>query len=174
MKRYTRMAALLLVIAVVAMSCASPGPSGSAPAPGQPDAKPKAGGTIRYGLVRDPIHFDPHVSAGQSSMSLQGSVYDGLVEYNDQGKLTGALAESWETPDPTTFVFKLRKGVVFHDGSTFDAEDVLASLNRIKDPKTAAPQGAFVATFTKMEAPDPFTVRITLAKPNVKIGRAHV
>jgi peptide/nickel transport system substrate-binding protein len=162
---YSRAAAFLVVLAVIAASCAQ-APTG-APATGQPEAKPKAGGSIKYGLVRDPIHFDPHVSAGQSSMSLQGSVYDGLVEYNDQGKLTGALAESWETPDPTTFVFKLRKGVIFHDGSAFDAEDVLASLNRIKDPKTAAPQGAFVTTFTKMEAPDPFTVRITLAKPNV-------
>jgi peptide/nickel transport system substrate-binding protein len=167
MKRFLPAAALLVVVAVVMTSCAS-APSAVTPAPGQSAvAQPKSGGTIRYGLVRDPIHFDPHVSAGQSSVSLQGSVYDGLVEYNDQGKLTGALAESWEQPDPTTYIFKLRKNVVFHDGSTFDAQDVLATLDRIKDPKTAAPQGAFVSTFTKVEAPDPFTVRITLAKPNV-------
>ena len=167
MKRFLPTAAMLLVVALVATSCASaPGattPSGSQAAA----AKPKPGGTIRYGLVRDPIHFDPAVSAGQSSVSLQGSVYDGLVEYNDQGKLIGALAESWETPDPTTYVFKLRKGVTFHDGSTFDAEDVIATLNRIKDPKTAAPQGPFVSSFSTMTATDPYTVRITLPKPNV-------
>ena len=165
MKRFSPAIAALVVVAIVAASCAS-GPGASAPT-GQAADKPKPGGTIRYGLVRDPIHFDPHVSSGQSSVSLQGSVYDGLVEYNDQGKLTGALAESWETPDPTTYVFKLRKGVTFHDGSAFDADDVLATLNRIKDPKTAAPQGPFVTTFATMTAPDPFTVRITLPKPNV-------
>src|SRR5918995_1346825 len=108
-----RRAAALLVVAAVAMSCAATPSATTAPS-AQAEAKPKPGGTIRYGLVRDPIHFDPHVSSGQSSVSLQGSVYDGLVEYNEQGKLTGALAESWEQPDPTTFVFKLRKNVVFH------------------------------------------------------------
>src|SRR2546428_358119 len=112
MKRFSPAAALLVVLAIIGTSCA-PGPSASAPT-GSSEAKPKPGGTIRYGLVRDPIHFDPHVSAGQSSVSLQGSVYDGLVEYNDQGKLTGALAESWETPDPTTYVFHLQEEDEWH------------------------------------------------------------
>jgi ABC-type transport system substrate-binding protein len=165
MKRI-RSAVALLVVAAVAMSCAGTPSATTAPS-GSAEVKAKSGGTIRYGLVRDPIHFDPHVSSGQSSVSLQGSVYDGLIEYDAQGKLIGALAESWETPDATTYVFKLRKNVVFHDGSAFDAQDVLATLDRIKDPKTTAPQGAFVNTFTKVEAVDPFTVRITLAKPNV-------
>ena len=72
MKRLSPSIAMLLVAAMIATSCAS-APGASTPSGQAAADKPKSGGTIRYGLVRDPIHFDPHVSAGQSSVSLQGS-----------------------------------------------------------------------------------------------------
>ena len=125
----------------------------------------KYGGSLRYALLRDPIGFDPHLDYGASSSYLQGNVYDTLVEYDERGRFRGALAESWEQPDNKTYVFKLRQGVTFHDGSTFDAQDVVATFNRIKDPKTAAASKISADATVRVEAPNPYLVRIVLREP---------
>ncbi|HYI16267.1 MAG TPA: ABC transporter substrate-binding protein, partial [Thermomicrobiales bacterium] len=87
---------------------------------GQPPGEGVAGGTLTFGLLRDPIAFDPHIAYGASSSSLQGNVYDTLVEYDVDSALIGALAESWEVSDDgLEYVMSLRQGVTFHDGATF-------------------------------------------------------
>ena len=125
MKRFSPTAAMLLVAALVATSCAS-APGASTPSGSQAAAaKPKPGGTIRYGLVRDPIHFDPAVSAGQSRVSLQVASRR-LVEYNDRGS-SSALARRAGSPPTPRHTSSSFEGVTFHDGSAFDAEDVIAT-----------------------------------------------
>ncbi len=101
-----------------------------------PTEQPKYGGVLRYSGLRDPGGLDPHKSYGLSSSYLQGNVYDTLVEYDDKGEIVGALAESWEQPDSQTLIFKLRQGVVFQDGTEFNADDVIATINRMKNPDT--------------------------------------
>src|SRR5829696_8361380 len=67
--------------------------------------------------------------------------------------------------DLKTWAFKLREGVKFHHGKTFDAEDVLATMNRILDPATGSRARANLSMIEKIEAPDPTTVRFTLNIP---------
>lgn len=75
--------------------------------------------------------MDPHVSAVGDNISAVRNVYETLVMLDPQLQTYEGLAESWETIDDTTWRFNLRQGVTFHDGSTFDAADVVASIARI-------------------------------------------
>jgi ABC-type transport system substrate-binding protein len=128
---------------------------------------PVYGGTLRFALGRDSVAFDPHIYYGASSASIQGNIYDGLIGYAPDGTLRPELAKSWENPDDNTWIFHLHSGVKFHDGSDFNAEDVIYSLERIMDPETAATRGGLLrAQIVSMEALDELTVKITLAGPN--------
>jgi ABC-type transport system substrate-binding protein len=124
------------------------------------------GGTLKWGLLRDPIAFDPHINYGASSSSLQGNVYDTLVEYAPDGTLTGALAESWEVSDDgLEYVLTLRQGVVFQDGATFDSEDVVANFDRILNEETGASRRTELSNAGAYVATDQYTVTLTLPQP---------
>ncbi len=132
----------------------------------QPAGEGVAGGTLVFGLLRDPIAFDPHIAYGASSSSLQGNVYDTLVEYDNDSALIGALAESWEVSDDgLEYVMTLRQGVTFHDGATFEAEDVVATFDRIMDEATGASRRVELSHVSSYEATDEYTVTMTLPEP---------
>ena len=89
-----------------------------------------------------------------------------LVRPGVSGKPEPNLATSWSTSDDATeWIFKLRDGVKFHDGSDFDAGDVVYSLNHIRDPERASPAASVIAMVDKIEAVDPLTVKMTLSAP---------
>lgn len=134
-----------------------------------PTEQPKYGGVLRYSGLRDPGGLDPHKSYGLSSSYLQGNVYDTLVEYDDKGEIVGALAESWEQPDSQTLIFKLRQGVVFQDGTEFNADDVIATINRMKNPDTGAALKALIGVVEEITADDPLTVTMKLSVPDVTL-----
>jgi peptide/nickel transport system substrate-binding protein len=77
-------------------------------------------------------------------------------------ELLPGLAISWENPDPLTYIFHLRKGVKWHNGQEFTSEDVKFSFDRILDPKVGSPIAKIFKTVQKIEAPDKYTVKITL------------
>lgn len=132
----------------------------------QPVLEGKPGGTLKWGLLRDPIAFDPHINYGASSSSLQGNIYDTLIEYDREGNLTGALAESWEASDDgLEYVLTLRQGVVFQDGAAFDAEDVVANFDRILNEETGASRRTELSNVGTYEATDEYTVTLTLEQP---------
>jgi peptide/nickel transport system substrate-binding protein len=96
-------------------------------------AMPKPGGRFRLGLGTGEIG-DPHDPATWGSslvlVGLWGAVYNNLMEIGPDNRLIPELAESVESSsDAKTWVFKLRRGVVFHNGKTLDADDVVASFN---------------------------------------------
>jgi peptide/nickel transport system substrate-binding protein len=143
---------------------APPQPAGSTAAPG---ACPARGGVLKFGIARDAVGLDPHLNYGVTSWSVQGNVYDTLVQYDPQGRISPALAESWTQPAPTRYVFKLRRNVTFHDGSPFTAADVLYSFQRIRDPATRAYRQRDLDTLLdSATAPDPFTVDVRLKSPS--------
>lgn len=85
--------------------------------------------------------IDPHSSTDQTAWELQAVVYESLIflDYVDGAFVTlPGLAESWQTPDDTTYVFAIRQGVIFHNGREMTADDVLFSLNRALDPVIGA------------------------------------
>ncbi|RZU34044.1 ABC transporter substrate-binding protein [Blastococcus saxobsidens] len=112
-----------------------------------------------------PDQFDPHVTSAYPSFQVLENVYDTLaVPDAEDLTMQPSLAESWETSeDGLTWTFTLREGVTFHDGSEFDAADVVYSYNRIIDEEL---NNAYrFATVTNVEAVDPQTVEITVSQP---------
>ncbi|MES2532745.1 MAG: ABC transporter substrate-binding protein [Pseudomonadota bacterium] len=103
---------------------------------------PRRGGTLVVGLSGEPSVFDPNRQFSYETYRIDLHIYESLVAENlarpfKEGppEIIPALAESWQvSDDATTFTFKLRKGVKFHDGSDFDAEAVRFNVRRFTDP----------------------------------------
>jgi peptide/nickel transport system substrate-binding protein len=92
-------------------------------------------------------------------------VFNTLVGMGKNFEPQPELAESWTNPDPKTFVFTLRRGVKFHDGTHFTAEAVKWNIDRLKDPATRSPRANDVAVVASVEAVDSYTVKFNLTQP---------
>ena len=148
------------------------GATGAATATGGAAASegtPKKGGTLRYGLSTDPSNFEPHVSTGAASNVVKLMAYNTLLTYDRQGQLTGDLVESFGWVDNKTYEVKLRAGVLFHNGDTLTPEDVIFSIQRIKDPKVAASNAAQLADVETVEAGSGGVVRFRLKQANATL-----
>lgn len=88
--------------------------------------------TLRFAAQGDVASFDPYVIDETFTSGFLGNVYEGLVRRAADLSIQPALAESWEMLEPTHWRFHLRKGVKFHDGSPFTADDVLFSADRVR------------------------------------------
>jgi peptide/nickel transport system substrate-binding protein len=86
--------------------------------------------TIRIGNQGDALSMDPHSLNESLQLSVTGNVYEGLTGRNKDLSLAPALATSWKQTSPTVWRFELRKGVTFHDGTPFTADDVVFSFQR--------------------------------------------
>lgn len=124
---------------------------------------PRPGGTLVAGIGADPESLDPHRTTAYSSFEVLENVYDTLVEPGEDLQMEPALAAAWEVSDDgLTWAFRLRDDVVFHDGSALTADDVVASLERIRREGQNAYRLAPVET---IRAVDPSTVELTLDRP---------
>ena len=122
------------------------------------------GGTLRVGQARSPVSLDPHLGISLHEFHVLYSIFDGLLAYDENLALKPALAESWQRTDPRTYVFKLRRGVKFHDGTDFDAAAVKWNVERILDPATKA-RVRDLDVVEAVEVVDPQTVRFRLKTP---------
>jgi peptide/nickel transport system substrate-binding protein len=86
--------------------------------------------TIRIGNQGDALSMDPHSLNESLQLSVTGNVYEGLTGRNKDLSLAPLLATSWKQTAPTVWRFELRKGVTFHDGTPFTADDVIYSFQR--------------------------------------------
>jgi len=145
----------LWLLALLAAMVLSMAPAQGAPGPV----------TFTLGVDQEVVGLDPHVVTAFSSFRRLDLLYNKLVRYNDQLKIEGDLAESWETPDSRTYVFYLRKGVKFHSGADLTSEDVKFSLERVLDPATRSPGRSFIDVIDKVESVDRYTVRLRLRLP---------
>ncbi|MCB8913385.1 ABC transporter substrate-binding protein [Rhodococcus rhodochrous] len=111
--------------------------------------------------------FDPQISPSGLTASVMRNVYDSLVYANPDGSFSPWLASSWEiSPDATTYTFHLREGVMFHDGTAFDAAAVKANFDRIVDPATASQYAAqLIGPYRGTEVLDSHTVAVHLSAP---------
>lgn len=121
---------------------------------------------LRLGLAADVTSMDPHYATVAPNIGVSWHVFDALTRVDENARLVPGLAESWRAVDPTTWEFRLRRGVKFHDGSELTAEDVIFSLDR---PATIADSPGPFTTFTRplvaKEAIDRYTVRLKTAAP---------
>jgi len=121
---------------------------------------------LTIGLRSNATSMDPHYSSLGPDVSAMKNVYETLTARDSNLQLIPALATSWEPTGDTTWVFKLREGVKFHDGTDLDAEDVVATIKRI--PKAASPDGGLVTYARRIvdaKAIDPLTVEFTTDSP---------
>ncbi len=120
---------------------------------------------LNVGLGAEPTSIDPHYHNLGPNSAIADSIFDGLVRQNEKQQLIPGLAVSWKAVDDTTWIFNLRKGVKFHDGTPFTADDVLFTFERV--PNVPKSPSSF-ATFTKgktLTKIDDYTVQIKTAKP---------
>ena len=118
------------------------------------------------GTQLEPPVLDPTTNpAAAISEVLYGNVYEGLVQFAADGSAQPRLALSWEiSSDGLTYVFHLKSGVRFHDGSEFDAAAAKYSLERILAPGSTNPQRARLRAIRAVEAVDPLTLRVQLTR----------
>jgi peptide/nickel transport system substrate-binding protein len=109
--------------------------------------------------------FDPHYSTGQNDIRVSFNVFDNLVSRHPDDKLYPSLATEWKATGPTTWEFKLRQGVKYHNGDPFTSADVKFSIERTYDP-TAKTMVATVFPVARVEAPDPYTVVFHTKQPD--------
>jgi peptide/nickel transport system substrate-binding protein len=101
-------------------------------------AAPAAARNFTWAYNADVLTLDPHSSNNTFTNSFLGNVYEALVRHNDRIEIEPALAESWERTSPTVWRFNLRRGVTFHNGEAFDADDVLFTWARVNSPGSLA------------------------------------
>ncbi|MGY8669091.1 ABC transporter substrate-binding protein [Bradyrhizobium sp. UFLA05-109] len=122
---------------------------------------------LTVGLAASTTSMDPQFYVVGPNSAMARNIFDGLVNQDAKQQIQPALAVSWKTIDETTWEFKLRPNVKFHDGSDFTADDVVASIKRVplaakNSPSSFAP---YVKAITEVTAVDPLTVRIKTAGP---------
>ncbi len=117
----------------------------------------------------DPLTLDPTISTGVETANANLHIFDGLVRMNAQMELEPMLATSWEALDPSTYKLNLRKGVKFHDGSDFTAEDVKFTIERILDEEVNSGLRTYIAYIDSVEIVDDYTVVLHCSQPFVTL-----
>jgi peptide/nickel transport system substrate-binding protein len=126
---------------------------------------PKRGGVLNIGQDFGPQSLDVNKASAWASTNVMELIYTGLLRWNKDMQLEPDLATSWETPNPTTYVFKLRQGVKFHNGRAFTADDVKFTFERMTDPATASPFKSMWDPIETIDVMDSNTVKFTLQRP---------
>ena len=132
---------------------------------GQAAEAPKRGGWMKVATDSTAVGLDPHIAIAFASSTYFEHCYESLLRYTKDMELEPALATSYEQPDHLTYIFHIRKGVKFHDGSELTAEDVKFTFDRILDPETKSPRKPFFTSISKIETPDKYTVKFTMSQP---------
>lgn len=124
--------------------------------------------TLRVALEDTPRTLDPRFATDAHGQRISRHLlYNSLVQHGYELEYVPDLAERWETPDPQTYVFHLRRDAVFHDGHPFSADDVVFTYEHLMDEATGAPIGAALREkITGVEKIDDHTVRMRLTRPS--------
>ena len=110
--------------------------------------------------------FDPHMSTSANDIRISFNVFDNLISRHPDQKLYPCLATEWKLEGQTTWRFKLRQGVKFHNGDPFTSADVKYSIERTYDPAAKTRTATILTSIERVEAPDPSTVIIHTKKPD--------
>ncbi|HTW72872.1 MAG TPA: ABC transporter substrate-binding protein [Acetobacteraceae bacterium] len=116
---------------------------------------------------QSPVGLDPHVATAFSTTMVLSTIYEGLTAINSDLHVVPALAESWtESPDGLSYTFRLRAGATFHDGRPVTPGDVVASVARVRDPKTGSPYASRFAAVAHVQADGDHGVTFVLSTPS--------
>lgn len=160
---------LAFALSMILAACSGGGSSSSENGSGNDidEGKGKGieGGDLVLAVLSDASSLDPAGSNDVPSSVIQANIYETLVKRNDNNEIVEGLAEKWEALDDTTYEFKLRKGVTFHDGEPFNAEVVKMNLERVLDSEVASPRYFLYEMITDITVKDEHTVQIKTEYP---------
>jgi peptide/nickel transport system substrate-binding protein len=125
----------------------------------------EAPGTVTFLMDAAPTNLDPRIGADAYSEHVHGLLYSSLVGRDDKMNPIPDLAESWDIPDPLTYVFHLRHGVKFHDGRPLTSADVKYTFDTILAGPLKTPKRGSLKTVASIEAPDAYTAIFHLKEP---------
>jgi peptide/nickel transport system substrate-binding protein len=124
------------------------------------------GETLTFGLESDPRAVEPALGYDFTANVVICNITEGPMMVDPSGALQTLLAESFEQPDQLTYIYNLRPGVKFHDGSDLTAADLIASIERVRNPAIASPMAWMFDPTESIEATGDMQVTITLAEPS--------
>jgi peptide/nickel transport system substrate-binding protein len=153
---HTRIGAVvsLMVALLVVVGCGGGGTPESSTPPG----------TLYVALEAEPPELDPNLSSAYVDRQVMASLYDKLVDIDQNGEIVPMLAKSYDVSDDgTVYTFELREGIKFHDGTEFNAEAVKVNLDRYQEEDSV--RSTEVEPIESVEVVDPMTVRVTLSEP---------
>ena len=183
-RKFSALTILILAVLVSLVACAPtpaptstevpPTPTAARPlteVPPTPTEVPEPGpsGELVVGVAADPVSMDPRSTVVVSGWAMLRHAYEPLVWRDDDMNLIPWLAESWSRPNATTYEFRLRKGVKFHNGEDFDAESVKYTIESIFDPDNKWVNGQFpwyISHIESVEIKDKYTVLLHLSRPS--------
>ncbi|MGZ5078591.1 MAG: ABC transporter substrate-binding protein, partial [Usitatibacter sp.] len=119
---------------------------------------------FRWATQGDPSTLDPHAQNEGLTNQVNAMVYEQLLQYDKEMRLVPLLATSWENPNPRTWIFHLRRGVKFHDGTPLTADDVVFSFERAK--LSTSSFRIYATDSGTARRIDDLTVEFTTASPN--------
>src|SRR5229473_2385776 len=122
-------------------------------------------GTVTFLIDTMPANLDPRIGTDAQSQRLHSLVFSGLLERDAEMNPRGDLAERWESPDPLTYVFHLRRGVRFHNGRELTSADVKYTFDSILSGAIKTPKRGSFRALASVEAPDAQTVIFRLREP---------
>ena len=144
----------LIVALLVVVGCGGGGAPESSTPPG----------TLYVALEAEPPELDPNLSSAYVDRQVMASLYDKLVDIDQDGEIVPMLAKSYDVSDDgTVYTFELREGIKFHDGTEFNAEAVKFNLDRYQEEDSV--RSTEVEPIESVEVVDPMTVRVTLSEP---------
>jgi peptide/nickel transport system substrate-binding protein len=153
---------IVLTLAMVACTPAAP----AAPQQDkQASGKPQPEKHLQVIAGTGPTSLDPHLSISGQALTLFNASFNALTRFDENMRPAPALATGWKPLNDTTWEFKLRQGVKFHNGEDFDAEAVKFSLERILDPQLKAAVLSRMPPLAGVEVVDKYTVNISTKGP---------
>ncbi|MBM2839032.1 MAG: oligopeptide-binding protein, partial [Deltaproteobacteria bacterium] len=156
----------VLLLAFVLFSFTGCKKAEAPPTANKAEGPPAYGDTIVVGSIGDASNLIPLLASDSASHDIAWLIYNGLVRYDKNLNLEGDLAESWEvSKDGLGITFHLRKGVKWHDGADFTADDVMYTYKVTIDPKTPTAYSGDFLMLKKAEVLDKYTFRVTYPKP---------
>lgn len=132
---------------------------------GEAPSESSNGGELMVAIPTDAVSMSPHGNNDVPSEQIRDEIYEPLVAQDENLEIVPVLAEEWEEIDSTTWEFKLREDVTFHDGSDFNADVVKANIERLQDPAVASPRSYILEAITEVNIVDDYTVQFLFDEP---------
>lgn len=164
LKRGIRNFFLVIIVAIVITGCSSNHDVSTKAS--DPNKASKEGGTLVIARLSDAENLDQQFMSTINAASVtHHKIYEGLVQRDKNSEIQPMLAEKWNQINDTTWEFKLRHDVKFHDDTPFNADAVKKTFDRLLDPNVASPRAVVFDMVKEVKPVDEYTVQFILKEP---------